>query len=175
MVLYSCTLSLVTWLIIAPLFINGWAWWKRLLLKCTTWSNLYILTHCVFEFGSPVNTSKEKQSSHIISTMSVIKTLFLAVVDPNRDWTPQRLEMCLWAMTVARQQQLALFKDVDLKAGGAAEASSDADASHRPKKKLKTKWRGILHNIFLNLLCTFVPLTNKRQNTLTCTVFCCLP
>lgn len=42
-------------------------------------------------------------------------------------------------MTVARQQQLPLLKDVDVTAGGAAEKSSDADANHRPIKKLKTK------------------------------------
>lgn len=42
-------------------------------------------------------------------------------------------------MTVAQQQQLPLFKDVDVKAGSVAEKSSDADSSHRPAKKLKTK------------------------------------
>lgn len=86
------------------------------------------------------------------------KALFLAVVDPQRDWTPHRLEMCLWAMAVARQQQLPLLKGVHVKAGGAAEKSSDADASHRPIKKLKTKWRYMPHNIyiFLNSVSIFV-------------------
>lgn len=63
------------------------------------------------------------------------KALFHAVVDPKQDWTPHRLELCLWAMTVARQQQLLLLKDVNMK----AEKSSDDGASHRPMKKLKTK------------------------------------
>lgn len=67
------------------------------------------------------------------------KTEKLNKVDPQQDWTPHRLELCLWAMTVARQQQLPLLKDMDVKAGSAAEKSSDHDASHRPIKKLKTK------------------------------------
>ncbi|XP_076616184.1 uncharacterized protein LOC143339067 [Chaetodon auriga] len=58
---------------------------------------------------------------------------------PQRDWTPHRLELCLWAMTTAEQQQLPLLKDVDVKASGAAEKRPDADAEQRPAKKLKTR------------------------------------
>lgn len=64
---------------------------------------------------------------------------FVVVVDPQRDWTPHRLEMCLWAMAVAGQLQLPVLKDVDMKASGAAKKTSDADSSDRPMKKLKTK------------------------------------
>uniref|UniRef100_A0A3Q2NPV4 Zgc:112496 n=1 Tax=Fundulus heteroclitus TaxID=8078 RepID=A0A3Q2NPV4_FUNHE len=47
-------------------------------------------------------------------------------VDPQQDWTPHRLEMCLWAMTTATKQQLPLLKDLDLK-----------DGDQRPAKRLK--------------------------------------
>ncbi|XP_008301907.1 uncharacterized protein LOC103373720 [Stegastes partitus] len=50
-------------------------------------------------------------------------------VDAQQDWTPHRLELCLWAATTATPQQL--LKDIDMK-----EKSSDSD--QRPTKKLKT-------------------------------------
>ncbi|XP_012718559.2 uncharacterized protein zgc:112496 [Fundulus heteroclitus] len=52
-------------------------------------------------------------------------------VDPQQDWTPHRLEKCLWAMTTATKQQLPLLKDLDLK-DGAAQTSDQ-----RPAKRLK--------------------------------------
>lgn len=58
-------------------------------------------------------------------------------MDPQKDWTPHRLELCLWAMTIAEQQKLPLLKDV--KAGSVAENCSDADTDLRPAKKLKTR------------------------------------
>ncbi|XP_061765240.1 uncharacterized protein zgc:112496 isoform X2 [Nerophis ophidion] len=57
--------------------------------------------------------------------------------DPQQDWTPQRLERCLWALAVAKQQQLPLLKDVDVKGSTVAEDCADAD--HRPSKKLKKR------------------------------------
>lgn len=60
-------------------------------------------------------------------------------VDPQQDWTPHRLELCLWAFATAKQQQLPLLKDVDVKASSVAEKCSDADADQRPAKKLKTR------------------------------------
>ncbi|CAB1451354.1 unnamed protein product [Pleuronectes platessa] len=70
----------------------------------------------------------------------VERTKKLNKVDPQRDWTPHRLELCLWAMRVATQLQLPLIKEVDVKGGGATAAKgSDSDSDHRPKKKLKTK------------------------------------
>uniref|UniRef100_UPI0037E970CA uncharacterized protein n=1 Tax=Semicossyphus pulcher TaxID=241346 RepID=UPI0037E970CA len=67
----------------------------------------------------------------------VERTEKLNKVDPLQDWTPHRVELCLWAMTVAEQQQLPLLKDVDVKASSVAEKCSDAD--QRPAKKLKTR------------------------------------
>ncbi|XP_029954213.1 uncharacterized protein LOC115393370 [Salarias fasciatus] len=61
--------------------------------------------------------------------------------DPQRDWTPHRLELCLWAVATDTQQQLRLLKDVDVSGGGSAADSkrrSDPDAQQRPTKKLKT-------------------------------------
>ncbi|CAN9508565.1 unnamed protein product [Ophioblennius macclurei] len=52
-------------------------------------------------------------------------------VDPQGDWTPHRLELCLWAMTTDAQQQLRLLEDV-------SERCSDPDAQQRPTKKQKT-------------------------------------
>ncbi|TMS22660.1 hypothetical protein E3U43_012925 [Larimichthys crocea] len=69
----------------------------------------------------------------------VERTKKLNKVDPHQDWTPHRLEMCLWAMTIAKQQQLPLLKDVDVKANSVAEKCSDAEADQRPAKKLKTR------------------------------------
>ncbi|KAG8009114.1 hypothetical protein GBF38_011728 [Nibea albiflora] len=69
----------------------------------------------------------------------VERTEKLNKVDPHQDWTPHRLEMCLWAMTIAKQQQLPLLKDVDAKASSVTEKCSDADADQRPAKKLKTR------------------------------------
>lgn len=63
----------------------------------------------------------------------------LSTVDPQQGWTPHRLELCLWAMTIAEKQQLPLLQDVDLKAGGVEERCSDSDTQPRPAKKLKTK------------------------------------
>ncbi|XP_019749353.1 uncharacterized protein LOC109530206 [Hippocampus comes] len=57
--------------------------------------------------------------------------------DPQPDWTPQRLERCLWALTVAKQQRLPLLQDLDVKGGSVAEESVDSD--HRATKKLKTR------------------------------------
>ncbi|XP_061666390.1 uncharacterized protein zgc:112496 [Syngnathoides biaculeatus] len=55
--------------------------------------------------------------------------------DPRPDWTPQRLERCLWALTVARQQQLPILEDLDVKGGGAAEERADADRGASGKRK----------------------------------------
>ncbi|XP_070708457.1 uncharacterized protein [Pempheris klunzingeri] len=67
----------------------------------------------------------------------VERTEKLNKVDPRQGWTPHRLELCLWAMTTAEQQQLPLMKDVEVEASSVAERGSDAD--RRPAKKLKTR------------------------------------
>uniref|UniRef100_A0A3B4T9T3 Zgc:112496 n=1 Tax=Seriola dumerili TaxID=41447 RepID=A0A3B4T9T3_SERDU len=59
-------------------------------------------------------------------------------LNKGKDWTPHRLELCLWALTIATQQQLPLLKDVDVK-DGAAEKCSDPDTDQRPRKKVKTR------------------------------------
>ncbi|XP_026171012.1 uncharacterized protein LOC113135310 [Mastacembelus armatus] len=69
----------------------------------------------------------------------VEQTEKLNKVDPQQDWTPHRLELCLWALTIATQQQLPLLKDVDMKGSSITEKCSDPDTDQRPKKKLKTK------------------------------------
>ncbi|XP_077482777.1 uncharacterized protein LOC144093278 [Stigmatopora argus] len=55
-------------------------------------------------------------------------------VDPRPDWTPQRLERCLWALTVAKQQEIPFLGDV----GCVAEKRSDAE-DRKTSKKLKTR------------------------------------
>ncbi|XP_041829975.1 uncharacterized protein zgc:112496 isoform X2 [Melanotaenia boesemani] len=58
-------------------------------------------------------------------------------VDPQQDWTPQKLEMCLWAMTIDTRQHLQLLNDADVK-GTNKQETSDPDTDQRPAKKLKT-------------------------------------
>ncbi|XP_034049870.1 uncharacterized protein zgc:112496 [Thalassophryne amazonica] len=56
--------------------------------------------------------------------------------DPQQDWTPHRLELCLWTWAVVTQLHLPLLKEVDLKGGGAGSAEKCSD--QRPRKKLRT-------------------------------------
>ncbi|XP_027893059.1 uncharacterized protein LOC114156738 isoform X1 [Xiphophorus couchianus] len=51
-------------------------------------------------------------------------------VDPQQDWTPHRLELCLWA--TATKLQLPVLEDLK---GGDTQTS---DCDQRPTKKLKT-------------------------------------
>ncbi|XP_076008022.1 uncharacterized protein LOC143002001 [Genypterus blacodes] len=57
--------------------------------------------------------------------------------DRGQDWTPHRLELCLWAWAVATRQQLPLLDQVDVKGGGVTEKCSDEE--QRPTKKRRTK------------------------------------
>ncbi|RVE59639.1 hypothetical protein OJAV_G00190490 [Oryzias javanicus] len=57
--------------------------------------------------------------------------------DPQQDWTPHRLELCLWAMTIATKQQLGLFEELNVKNIKTQEAASDSESKHIAKK-LKT-------------------------------------
>lgn len=59
-------------------------------------------------------------------------------VDPLQDWTPHRLELCLWAMSIATQLQLQLLKDIDVRGSAAGKKCSDSEADQRPTKKLKS-------------------------------------
>lgn len=67
--------------------------------------------------------------------------LLYSSVDPQSDWTPHRLEMCLWAMTVATQQQLPLVEEVGVKGCGESTDGSNTGTDQRPTKKLKTRWK----------------------------------
>ncbi|XP_029977720.1 uncharacterized protein LOC115410278 isoform X2 [Sphaeramia orbicularis] len=64
----------------------------------------------------------------------VERTKNLNKVDPRQDWTPHRMELCLWAMTIASQQQLPFLKDINVKGSDVAEKCLD----ETPRKKLKT-------------------------------------
>ncbi|XP_003438500.1 uncharacterized protein zgc:112496 [Oreochromis niloticus] len=59
-------------------------------------------------------------------------------VDPLQDWTPHRLELCLWAMSIATQLQLQLLKDIDVRGSAVGKKCSDSEADQRPTKKLKS-------------------------------------
>ncbi|XP_003961496.1 uncharacterized protein [Takifugu rubripes] len=58
-------------------------------------------------------------------------------VDPQQDWTPHRLELCLWATAGIKQQQLPLLQNG--KAGSSLERCSEADTGQAPAKKSKMK------------------------------------
>ncbi|XP_063337472.1 uncharacterized protein zgc:112496 [Pelmatolapia mariae] len=59
-------------------------------------------------------------------------------VDPLQDWTPHRLELCLWAMSIATQLHLQLLKDIDVRGSAVGKKCSDSEADQRPTKKLKS-------------------------------------
>ncbi|XP_072228941.1 uncharacterized protein [Leuresthes tenuis] len=59
-------------------------------------------------------------------------------VDPQQDWTPHRLELCLWAMTTDAKQQLQFLNDVCAKGSNKQEKTSAPESDHRAAKKLKT-------------------------------------
>ncbi|KAM6897581.1 uncharacterized protein FYW49_018878 [Xenentodon cancila] len=59
-------------------------------------------------------------------------------VDPQQDWTPHKVELCLWAMVEATRHQLKLLEDFSVKSASMQEKTSDPDSDQRPAKKLKT-------------------------------------
>lgn len=64
--------------------------------------------------------------------------LISSPVDPQQDWTPHRLELCLWAWTTAKQHQPPTPEDVDVKASSVKKCP-DVKVDQRPTKKLKTR------------------------------------
>uniref|UniRef100_A0AAQ4S0E0 Zgc:112496 n=1 Tax=Gasterosteus aculeatus aculeatus TaxID=481459 RepID=A0AAQ4S0E0_GASAC len=68
----------------------------------------------------------------------VERTEKLNKVDPQQDWTPHRLELCLWAWTTAKQHQPPTPEDVDVKASSVKKCP-DVKVDQRPTKKLKTR------------------------------------
>ncbi|KAK0155898.1 hypothetical protein N1851_001555 [Merluccius polli] len=63
------------------------------------------------------------------------RTKKLNKVDSEKDWTPHRAELCLWA----RQLQLPLLEDEVDEDGSGGRESPESDADKRPTKKRKTK------------------------------------
>lgn len=61
----------------------------------------------------------------------------LNAADERRDWTPHRVELCLWATSTDAQRRLGILEDVDA-SGGESEPRSDRDTGRRPAKRLKT-------------------------------------
>lgn len=54
-------------------------------------------------------------------------------VDEQQGWTPQRLERCLWAFSIASKQQLPLLQDISIS------KKRSADSDEEPQKKFKGK------------------------------------
>ncbi|KAL6095183.1 uncharacterized protein ACO6RY_16435 [Pungitius sinensis] len=70
----------------------------------------------------------------------VERTETLNRVDPQQDWTPHRLELCLWAWTTAQLHQPPSPEEVDVKASsGTKKKCPDLQVEQRPTKKLKTR------------------------------------
>uniref|UniRef100_A0A8C6UFA6 Zgc:112496 n=1 Tax=Neogobius melanostomus TaxID=47308 RepID=A0A8C6UFA6_9GOBI len=80
-------------------------------------------------------------------TKMLEQTEKLNKVDCLQDWTPQRLEQCLWALSIATKQQLSFLQDIsvskkrspesDEKSSESDEKSSESD--EKPHKRLKGK------------------------------------
>lgn len=66
-------------------------------------------------------------------TNMIKQTEKLNQVDSQQDWTPQRLEQCLWALSIATKQQLPFLQDISV----SNKRSSESD--EKPQKKLKGK------------------------------------
>ncbi|XP_010887145.2 uncharacterized protein zgc:112496 isoform X2 [Esox lucius] len=66
----------------------------------------------------------------------VLHTQTLNKVDSKPDWTPHRVELCLWAWAVANQLQLPLLKDVNLES---SLYKTDLETTDRPAKRQRTK------------------------------------
>ncbi|XP_028332919.1 uncharacterized protein LOC114481989 isoform X2 [Gouania willdenowi] len=60
------------------------------------------------------------------------RTENLNKVDPQKGWTPHKLEMCLWAMTINSKQKLELLKDVE-------QEKTFNDETEKPAKRLRTR------------------------------------
>ncbi|KAL0984337.1 hypothetical protein UPYG_G00140190 [Umbra pygmaea] len=66
----------------------------------------------------------------------VLQTQTLNKVDIEHDWTPHRVELCLWAWAVANQLQLPLLKGVNLES---CLCETEPDTTDRPAKRQRTK------------------------------------
>ncbi|KAM6951144.1 uncharacterized protein FYW47_014670 [Aplochiton taeniatus] len=67
------------------------------------------------------------------------RTKTLNKADSQHDWTPHKVEQCLWAWAVANQMQLPLLKDIEIDGGKPRKEDSDSEPNKRPAKKQRTK------------------------------------
>uniref|UniRef100_A0A8C7XQ96 Zgc:112496 n=1 Tax=Oryzias sinensis TaxID=183150 RepID=A0A8C7XQ96_9TELE len=86
--------------------------------------------------GLPPNQYTAKNYTVFLSKI-VERSKKLNKADPQQDWTPHRVELCLWAMTTATKQQFRLFEELNMKNVNTHEKTSDIDSEHIAKK-LKT-------------------------------------
>ncbi|KAK7919742.1 hypothetical protein WMY93_011026 [Mugilogobius chulae] len=61
------------------------------------------------------------------------QTKKLNKLDHLQDWTPQRLEQCLWALSISTKQQLPLLQDI------CVSNKRNSENDEKPKKKQKAK------------------------------------
>ncbi|KAJ0015858.1 hypothetical protein NQD34_014148 [Periophthalmus magnuspinnatus] len=54
-------------------------------------------------------------------------------LDHLRDWTPQKLEQCLWAYSITTKQQLPLLQNISVS------NKRNSECEEKPQKKLKVK------------------------------------
>lgn len=67
------------------------------------------------------------------------RTKTLNKADSQHDWTPHKVELCLWAWAVANQMQLPLLKDIEVEGSKLCKEGSDSETGRRPAKKQRTK------------------------------------
>ncbi|XP_056153206.1 uncharacterized protein zgc:112496 [Lampris incognitus] len=65
----------------------------------------------------------------------VERTETLNKAGSQQDWTPHRVELCLWTWAVANQLQLPLLKGIDVKGSAGKDEPSDSDTHQRPMKR----------------------------------------
>uniref|UniRef100_A0A8C7LHJ6 Zgc:112496 n=1 Tax=Oncorhynchus kisutch TaxID=8019 RepID=A0A8C7LHJ6_ONCKI len=75
-----------------------------------------------------------KMASHTQINQSIrLKHL----MNSDQEWTPHRVELCLWPWAVANQLQLPLMKDVNLESS--LSNKTDPETNDRPAKRQRTK------------------------------------
>ncbi|KPP72998.1 hypothetical protein Z043_107946 [Scleropages formosus] len=81
----------------------------------------------------PIQYTAKHYSLYLQSVVECTNTL--NKVDCEQDWTPHRVELCLWAWAVASQLQPSLLQDLK-----EAECSEEGlEKSQKPAKRQKTK------------------------------------
>uniref|UniRef100_A0A8C7L9Y5 Zgc:112496 n=1 Tax=Oncorhynchus kisutch TaxID=8019 RepID=A0A8C7L9Y5_ONCKI len=60
-----------------------------------------------------------------------------SILNSDQEWTPHRVELCLWPWAVANQLQLPLMKDVNLESS--LSNKTDPETNDRPAKRQRTK------------------------------------